>query len=452
MGRGGGADRRLSQRVPLAAGAQHEEDRVHRRPVRHARIVAPQRMLWPRRQQPLHLGPQRIRQTPAIISDTPFRRPPNNTLQHHPEMGLSRHRTYWDRHLAGSAGSLSGGAPAHDRRPRARHHSTPLCRRSAASSVSSSHRWRNSRSKRSAAVCTWDSVHQPNNLALPVRPFLPSRPEPAGAWLAVCTAVPWRADPWRLSRSLCADALSSGPFRPLVLERRRRARSGPGDQAEIVVRLPSSRRALRRPRDHTPRSRGFLRLRLLSVALRHAWVCRSRPAESPSALRLWQIFQPGVRLRRRRLRAYRSHCFALPSVRRIGPMPAIAGERAECFSRGEHAEEPHDKSLVPLAGPHSEVGSGAPAAKRARDGSVWPASPAPFPRPAPRRAACSPVPAGGARPGPPPARNRTVLARHGDRPELVAARRLRQARACRQLGDAAGAHTPGTRHGDPDHP
>src|SRR3954470_19070090 len=100
LGRGGGADRRLSQRVPLAAGAQHEEDRVHRRPVRHARIVAPQRMLWPRRQQPLHLGPQRIRQTPAIISDTPFRRPPNNTLQHHPEMGLSRHRTYWDRHLA----------------------------------------------------------------------------------------------------------------------------------------------------------------------------------------------------------------------------------------------------------------------------------------------------------------------------------------------------------------
>ena len=71
MRRGRGADPRLLQRLPPAARSQHEEDRVHRRPVRHPGIVAAQRMPGPRRQQPLHLGPERVRQPPTGIPNAP---------------------------------------------------------------------------------------------------------------------------------------------------------------------------------------------------------------------------------------------------------------------------------------------------------------------------------------------------------------------------------------------
>jgi hypothetical protein len=69
MRRGGGAQGRLVQRIPLAAGAQHKEDGVHRRAVRHPRVMAAQRVVWPRWQQWFHLRPQFVRQPPAIIAD-----------------------------------------------------------------------------------------------------------------------------------------------------------------------------------------------------------------------------------------------------------------------------------------------------------------------------------------------------------------------------------------------
>ena len=77
-----GADARGVQRIPLAARPQHEEDRVHRRPVRHPRVVAAQRVRRPRRQQRLHLGPQRVRQPPAIIPNAPSLGRPIRTLCH----------------------------------------------------------------------------------------------------------------------------------------------------------------------------------------------------------------------------------------------------------------------------------------------------------------------------------------------------------------------------------
>jgi site-specific DNA recombinase len=69
MGRGGRADASRVQGIPLTAGAQHEEDRVHRLAVRHPRVVTAQRMVRPRRQQRFHLLPQHIRQAPTVIAD-----------------------------------------------------------------------------------------------------------------------------------------------------------------------------------------------------------------------------------------------------------------------------------------------------------------------------------------------------------------------------------------------
>src|SRR6195952_4834159 len=49
MGGGRRADPGGVQGIPLTASAQHEEDRIHRCPVRRARSMAAQRMRWPRR-------------------------------------------------------------------------------------------------------------------------------------------------------------------------------------------------------------------------------------------------------------------------------------------------------------------------------------------------------------------------------------------------------------------
>ena len=64
--RGGrGAEPRRRERVPLAAGAQAEEDGVHRAAVIHARVVAPERVRLAGRQQRGDLGPERIGRAPG---------------------------------------------------------------------------------------------------------------------------------------------------------------------------------------------------------------------------------------------------------------------------------------------------------------------------------------------------------------------------------------------------
>jgi hypothetical protein len=69
MGRRMIADARSVQSAPLAAGAQHEEDAIHRVAIRHTRIVAAKRMGFPRWQELLHLYPKLIRDTPAVVFD-----------------------------------------------------------------------------------------------------------------------------------------------------------------------------------------------------------------------------------------------------------------------------------------------------------------------------------------------------------------------------------------------
>src|SRR5919204_4294197 len=60
-----GADPGRAQRVPLHPRAQHEQNRVHRVPVWHARVVTPERMRRTRRQQRLHPPPCRVGEPPA---------------------------------------------------------------------------------------------------------------------------------------------------------------------------------------------------------------------------------------------------------------------------------------------------------------------------------------------------------------------------------------------------
>ena len=107
--RGGRADRGLSQGVPLAARAQHEEDRVHRRPVRHPRVVAAQRMLRPRRQQWLHLRPQRVRQPPAVVPNTPSRRLRISPSRHPSQMVTAAPVAYPDTLLGAMLFTLRSG-------------------------------------------------------------------------------------------------------------------------------------------------------------------------------------------------------------------------------------------------------------------------------------------------------------------------------------------------------
>jgi hypothetical protein len=96
VGRGRRADARLSQGVPLAPRPQHEEDRVHRRPVRHPRVVAAQRVLRPRWQQRLHPRPKHLRQPPAVIPDAPSRPLQPGPSCHAPQMATGAAGAYWD--------------------------------------------------------------------------------------------------------------------------------------------------------------------------------------------------------------------------------------------------------------------------------------------------------------------------------------------------------------------
>jgi hypothetical protein len=52
------------QRIPLAAGAEHEEDGIHRLPIIDAGPMAPQGVWFARREQRLDALPQRVRDTP----------------------------------------------------------------------------------------------------------------------------------------------------------------------------------------------------------------------------------------------------------------------------------------------------------------------------------------------------------------------------------------------------
>jgi hypothetical protein len=57
------------QGLPLAAGAQHEQDGVQGVAVVHARVVATERVGLSWRDQRLHLGPECVGNAPAIIID-----------------------------------------------------------------------------------------------------------------------------------------------------------------------------------------------------------------------------------------------------------------------------------------------------------------------------------------------------------------------------------------------
>jgi hypothetical protein len=81
----------------MTPGAQYEEDRIHCRTVRHARIVAAQRVPRPRRQKQLHLGPQIVRQAPAVIANSPPGLPQSILLGHVLYMAMAAFTAYWDR-------------------------------------------------------------------------------------------------------------------------------------------------------------------------------------------------------------------------------------------------------------------------------------------------------------------------------------------------------------------
>jgi hypothetical protein len=57
MGGTTGTEARLVQRIPLAAGAEHEEDGIHRLPIRDAGPMAPQGVRFARREQRLDALP-----------------------------------------------------------------------------------------------------------------------------------------------------------------------------------------------------------------------------------------------------------------------------------------------------------------------------------------------------------------------------------------------------------
>src|SRR3954454_19134594 len=84
----------------MTPGAEHEEDRIHCRTVRHSRVVAPQRVPRPWRQKRLHLCPQSVRQAPAIIANPPSGRPQSILLGHLLNMAMATLAAYWDTLLA----------------------------------------------------------------------------------------------------------------------------------------------------------------------------------------------------------------------------------------------------------------------------------------------------------------------------------------------------------------
>ena len=61
------ADASRIQRVPLASGPQHEDDRVHRVAIGNPRIVTSERMLRPSRQYRLDLAPELVGDPPSVI-------------------------------------------------------------------------------------------------------------------------------------------------------------------------------------------------------------------------------------------------------------------------------------------------------------------------------------------------------------------------------------------------
>jgi hypothetical protein len=67
MGGTTGTDARLVQRIPLAAGAEHEEDGIHRLPILDAGPMAPQGVRFARREQRFDALPQLIRNTPITV-------------------------------------------------------------------------------------------------------------------------------------------------------------------------------------------------------------------------------------------------------------------------------------------------------------------------------------------------------------------------------------------------
>src|SRR5690242_17454899 len=84
----------------MTPGAQHEEDRIHCRTVRHARVVTAQRVPWPGRQKRLHLCPECVRQAPAVIVNPPSGLPQSILLGHVLNMAMAALAAYWDRLLA----------------------------------------------------------------------------------------------------------------------------------------------------------------------------------------------------------------------------------------------------------------------------------------------------------------------------------------------------------------
>jgi hypothetical protein len=81
----------------MTPGAQYEEDRIHCRTVRHARVVAAQRVPRPGRQKRLHLCPQIVRQAPAVIANPPSCLPQSILLGHVTNMAIAALTAYWDR-------------------------------------------------------------------------------------------------------------------------------------------------------------------------------------------------------------------------------------------------------------------------------------------------------------------------------------------------------------------
>src|SRR5713101_939234 len=67
VGRGARTNSRGVQSVPLAPGAEHKENGIHRRSVWNSRIVATERVRGTRRQQWLHQRPQFVGNFPAVV-------------------------------------------------------------------------------------------------------------------------------------------------------------------------------------------------------------------------------------------------------------------------------------------------------------------------------------------------------------------------------------------------
>ena len=67
MGGTTGTEARLVQRIPRAAGAEHEEDGIHRLSILDAGPMAPQGVRFARREQRLDALPQLVRQTPITV-------------------------------------------------------------------------------------------------------------------------------------------------------------------------------------------------------------------------------------------------------------------------------------------------------------------------------------------------------------------------------------------------